>query len=127
MIGRVDRFDIASDVQLVGLFVKVGNGRVRAVIGTEDRLGLLGLVEAIDVGDCIRGLSQQRATKYEPLARLLVRMARGDSSRKSRRVTLLPALRPSSAIRAWETSRVIGMEKRVPSARRRVSRTLHFP
>ena len=47
-----------------------------------------------------------------------VRMARFLSSRKSRRATRAPALIPKSSIVCFERSRVMGMLKRTPLARR---------
>ena len=55
---------------------------------------------------------------------VLVIIARDWSSRGSRRVILAPGLRDKWSISSWETSRVMGIAKRAPSTRRRVSTTL---
>lgn len=52
MIWRVDRLDISTNIQLVGILVKVSDSWVSTVVCAEDSLCLLGLVEAVDVGDC---------------------------------------------------------------------------
>lgn len=54
----------------------------------------------------------------------IVRIARFRSSRKSRRVMRAPGWRLLSETVCWETSRVMGIEKRLPSARRTFSQTL---
>lgn len=53
-----------------------------------------------------------------------VRIASGDSSRASRRVTRVPWASLRASICSWETSRVIGIGKSEPSARRSVSTQL---
>lgn len=53
-----------------------------------------------------------------------MRMARGASSRASRRVTRVPFASLSVWICSCETSSVMGMGKREPSTRRRVETTL---
>jgi len=47
----LDSLDVTTNVELFGLVVEVGSGRVGDIVGTEDLLGLEGLVGLVDVGD----------------------------------------------------------------------------
>ncbi|RUS35261.1 hypothetical protein BC938DRAFT_473426 [Jimgerdemannia flammicorona] len=49
MRRRIDSLDAAADVELLGLVVQIEDGRVGGVVCTENELGLLDLVRAVDV------------------------------------------------------------------------------
>jgi hypothetical protein len=129
VLGLVDSLNGSSNVELLDRVVEVVDGRVSQIVGTENLLRLLDLVGLVDGRDYpvrsfvseFRNRVKVKLEKDEP-----VKMARGASSRASRRVTRVPAASLRVSICSWETSRVIGIGKRDPSTRRRVETTLRF-
>lgn len=127
VLGSVDGLDVSADVEVLDRVVEVVDGRVRAVIGAKDLLGLVRLVRLVDRRNCAASHWSVRAPVLLNANKgrsSLVRMASGDSSRESRRVTRVPSASLSESTCSCETSRVMGIGNRAPSARRSVSTTL---
>lgn len=53
VLGRVDGLDGAANVEVLDGVVEVRDSGVRLVVGTEDLLGLVGLVGLVDRRDCV--------------------------------------------------------------------------
>jgi hypothetical protein len=116
--------DRASDIKFLDRLVEVQDGGMRIVVGAKDLLGFLVLVGLVNVRHCGHTLRRSPILAREDLP---VKMARAFSSRKSRRVTRVPALSFKLETCSEDTSRVMGMGNSVPSARRSVSRMLFAP
>lgn len=129
MSGQVDGLDLATDVVVVGRVEQVVNGGVEVVGGSKDGLSLVGPVWLVDILDCTGGaerMNKRNPNKSVPSNKDYppVRIARGTSSRKSRRAILTPALRPPSLTVFSVTSRQIGMAQTSPLVKRTFSSTL---
>jgi hypothetical protein len=143
VLQAADSLELSTDVELASSVEEVLYGRMSLVVVTEN-LGSLkspGSIvvntAALEQGQMLEDRSGAQGTGHGArgtghgargragethLSGLymssMVKMARLRSSRKSRSVIFLPGPRPSSSIVDWDTSRVMGMEKRMPLARR---------
>ena len=118
----LDSLDLTADVVLLDLVAEVRNSGVSGIISTEDLDCLLDLVRAVDIVDWRSG--EHRNTRRE-LVDIPMMMARASSSRGSRRAMRAPGAIERRSMSSRETSRVMGMGKREPSARRSSSTQLN--
>jgi hypothetical protein len=121
--GTLDGLYFTANVKLLDFIAKVGDRRVVRIIGAKHVYSFLQQIGFIYVFDCNRlSLSCHGKTKED--ADEPVIMARGRSSRGSRRATREPGSMERRSTSSRETSRLMGIGNRFPSTRRKVSTTL---
>ena len=119
--GQLDCLDFSTDIVVVYTIVKVRNSRMCTIVCSKHLLGLFDLVWSVNILDCRVSVPMLsgRNTSGPP-----VMTARGASSRGSRNASRTPGLMPSLLMSVSETSRLIGIEKSVPSTSLSFSTTL---
>ena len=115
VLGRLDGLDFAANVEFLYSAAKVCDRGMCWVVSTEDLDGFLYLVRAVHI------LNWNKSAKCSPwrCSDIPVIIAKASSSRGSRRAIRAPGAIDLLSMSACETSRVIGMDHNVPSARRR--------
>ena len=116
----LDGLYLSANVELLHLVAKVRYRRMCGVVCSENLNGLVDEVRTVNVLHYAK-VSSKLLQERETLPAMI---AKGSSSRGSRKTKRVPGAMDFVSMSCCETSRVIGIGKSVPSARRSVSTTL---
>jgi hypothetical protein len=122
--GQLDCLNLSTDVVVVHMIVEVGHRGMCAIVCSKDLLGLFDLVWPVNILDYrISVPNLEEKNMSDPP----VMMASGASSRGSRNARRTPGLMAILSMTVSGTSRLMGIEKSVPSTSLSVSTTLTEP
>jgi hypothetical protein len=124
MYRGLDHLNFATNIIFFDTLAKINDGRVCWVISTKHFDGFIDLVGFVDI---VHYLNVGTRPMIKLDRDIPVRIARASSSRGSRNAKRAPGAMESLSMSSFETSRVMGMEKSVPSARRMLLTTLKEP